>query len=62
MIYPGLQAYVQMPPPDPDAAKPASDFKSEATELGKETVDGHACVKNKVVVTDKAGTARQSTV
>ena len=62
MIYPGLQAYVEMPMPDPDAAKPASDFKSEATELGKETVDGHACVKNKVVVTDKTGTVRQSTV
>lgn len=62
MIYPGLQAYVEMPMPDPDAAKPASDFKSEATELGKETVDGHPCVKNKVVVTDKAGTAHQSTV
>jgi len=62
LIYPGLQAYAEMPMPDPDAAKPASDFKSETTELGKETVDGHACVKNKVVVTDKAGTARQSTV
>jgi hypothetical protein len=62
LIYPGLQAYVEMPIPDPDAAKPASDFKSEATELGKETVDGHACVKNKIIVTDKAGKSHESTV
>ena len=55
MIYPGLQAYVENPIQDADAAKPASDFKSETTELGKETVDGHACVKNKVVVTDSSG-------
>jgi hypothetical protein len=34
----------------------------ESTELGKESVDGHACVKNKVTVTDKAGKAHESTV
>ena len=62
LIYPGLQAYVENPIQDADAAKPASDFKSEVTELGKETVDGHACVKNKVIVTDKAGKAHESTV
>ena len=62
MIYPGLQAYVENPIQDPDAATPASDYKSEATEMGKESVDGHACVKNKVIVTDKAGKTHQSTV
>ena len=34
----------------------------ESTELGKETVDGHPCVKNKVVVTDKEGKKLESTV
>jgi hypothetical protein len=62
LIYPGLQAYVELPIQDTNAAAPPSDFKSETTELGKETVDGHACVKNKVVVTDKAGKAQESTV
>jgi hypothetical protein len=62
IIYSGLQAYVENPIQDADAAKPASDFKSEVTQLGKETVDGHACVKNKVIVTDKAGKAHESTV
>jgi hypothetical protein len=62
MIYPGMKAYVEQPIQDPDATKPESDFKMETTELGKETVDGHACVKNKVVVTDKEGKAHESTV
>ena len=62
MIYPGLQAYVENPGQDPNAGKPASDFNSQATELGKESVDGHACVKNKVILTDKAGKTQQFTV
>jgi hypothetical protein len=62
LIYSGLQAYVENPIQDPDAAKPESDYKIETTELGKDTVDGHACVKNKVVVTDKEGKAHESTV
>jgi len=32
------------------------------TELGKESVAGHACVKNKVIVTDNAGKATEFTV
>jgi hypothetical protein len=62
LIYPGLQAYVENPITDTNAVKAASDFKSQTTELGKETVDGHACVKNKVVVTDTAGKSYESTV
>jgi hypothetical protein len=62
VIYPGLQAYMETPIQDTNAVKPASDFKSQTTELGKETVDGHACVKNKVVVTDSAGKTYESTV
>jgi hypothetical protein len=62
LIYPGLQAYVESPAQDANAGKPASDFKIETTELGKESVDGHDCVKNKVVVTDGAGKTYESTV
>jgi hypothetical protein len=57
LIYPGLQSYAEMALQDPEAAMPASDFKVELTELGKETVDSHACVKNKAVVTDTKGVA-----
>jgi len=62
MIYPGLQAYAENAMRDPDAVKPESDFKVEITELGKDTVDGHPCVKNKVIVTDKEGKKYESTV
>ena len=62
MIYPNMKAYVEMPIKNPDAAKPESDFKIETTEMGKETVDGHPCVKNKVVVTDDKGKKHESTV
>ena len=46
---------------DTDTAAPG-DFKVEMTEIGKETVDGHPCVKNKVVVTDKENKKHESTV
>ena len=62
LVYPNLKAYVEMPMQDADAAKSASDFKIETTELGKETVDGHPCVKNKAVVTDSQGNKHESTV
>jgi hypothetical protein len=62
MVYPGLKAFVENPIPNADSSKPVSDFKVETTELGKETVDGHPCVKNKVVVTDDQGKRFESTV
>lgn len=62
LIYPGLEAYVQLPLNDPDAKKPDSDFTMKITELGKEEIGGHDCVKNKVVVTDKDGKNHESTV
>ncbi len=62
MIYPGLQAYVENPLADKEAAMPAEDFKVETTELGKETVEGHPCIKSKAVVTDKEGAKHESLV
>lgn len=53
LIYPGLQSYVENSMQNTEAATSAQDFKVQTTELGKETVDGHPCVKNQVVVTDK---------
>ena len=55
IIYPGLQAYVDMPLPEEEAAAAKKDFKISKTEMGKETIDGHACVKNKVIMTDDKG-------
>src|SRR6185295_4133813 len=55
IIYPGLQAYLDMPLPEEEAAAAKKDFKISKTEMGKETIDGHACVKNKVIMTDDKG-------
>ena len=62
LIYPGLQSYVEMPMPKADSVSTNSDYKMEATEIGKETMDGHPCVKNKVIVTGKDGVKHESTV
>jgi hypothetical protein len=61
LLYPGLQSCVEMKLPEAKAAA-ASDYQMETAELGKETVDGHPCVKNKVVVTGKDGAKHESTV
>ena len=62
MVMPGMQSYVENAIEDADATKSAADYKMDKTQIGKETIDGHACVKNKVVVTDKDGKAHESTV
>lgn len=50
MIYPDLEAYAKIPVhKKTDADK---DAQVEKTELGRETVDGHPCVKNQYVVTE----------
>jgi uncharacterized protein DUF4412 len=61
-VYPGMHAYVENPLPEQEAAAAPSDFKIEMTELGNETVDGHPCIKNKAVVTDKEGAKHESTL
>lgn len=62
VVYPELKAYFEQPLREPEAAKQESDTKIETTELGKESLDGHDCVKNKVVVTDKDGSKHEFTV
>lgn len=62
MIYPGMQAYVENETKDPEDPKAADQWKIETTELGKETVQGHPCVKNKVIMTDDKGVKHESTV
>jgi len=60
MIYPGLEAYVESPLESAGGGE--GDFKVETTELGKETVDGHATVKMKAVVTDPQGGKHESII
>ena len=60
LIYPGLQSYVTTQQPPKSGTN--DNFKIETTELGKETVGGHPCVKNKVSITDDTGKTNNSTV
>lgn len=62
LIYPGLQSYAEQPLPAKEAVTDISKVKAETTELGKETIDGHPCVKNKLVVTDTDGAKHEVTV
>jgi hypothetical protein len=56
LVYPGLKAYCELPmragSSSTETNKPP---KVERTEVGKETIDGHPCVKYKVVVTPENG-------
>jgi hypothetical protein len=62
IVYPGMNAYAEMAIPDSAGSAAWSQAKVDMTELGKETVDGHPCVKNKVVVTDDQANKHEFTV
>jgi hypothetical protein len=62
LIFPGLQAYLETPMTETEAGSANASFKLETTELDKEKVDGHPCIKNKAVVTDDKGNKEESTV
>lgn len=57
LVYPGLKAYCELPMSSGSSVN-VSDKPPEVdrTEVGKETIDGHPCVKYKVVVTSENGT------
>ena len=58
LLFPGIKAYAEMP----FSADEASDEKVESTELEKETVDGHPCIKTKLSSTDAKGKTREAFV
>jgi hypothetical protein len=62
MIYPGLKAYAEMPLPETETAEEVSKYKVDTKELGKESVEGQATVKNKVTVTDDKNKKTEFTI
>lgn len=62
VVYPNAQSYTEMTAPDSAEATTNTDSKVEITELGKETVAGHPCVKNKAVITDNKGDKHEFTI
>jgi len=61
-IYPSLQAYAEMPMPKDDLAQLQGKASIQSTKLGAETIDGHPCEKNKVIVTDESNRKTQAIV
>jgi Domain of unknown function (DUF4412) len=57
LVYPGLKAYCEIKAEDlqPTDKTDQKEPKMETTPIGKETVDGHPCVKNKVTFTTDDG-------
>jgi len=55
VVYPALKAYAASAINDPSATNSAVNFKLETTDLGKEDMDGHPCVKEQATVTDDKG-------
>lgn len=57
IVYPGLQSYCDMP-----AGKGKPEGKVDKTELGKDTVENHACTKSKLTFTAKDGQTSEALV
>lgn len=55
LIYPGVQSYQELPQAKEEAEAFEKGLSLEKTVLGKETIDGHACVKHKVIVKSGKG-------
>jgi hypothetical protein len=55
IMYPDQQCFVAMPLKGDNPDSEDKEPRLQKTALGKETIDGHPCVKNKVVITDSKG-------
>jgi hypothetical protein len=60
IVYPGMQSYLSMPLAKEDIDDFEKGVKLEKTPLGKETLDGHACVKNNCVIKGTRGPVLQA--
>ncbi|HXC34999.1 MAG TPA: hypothetical protein VNV43_03940 [Candidatus Acidoferrales bacterium] len=49
MIYPRIHSYVDIAIP---SSAQAGDFNAQTTKMGEETVNGHSCIKNDVIITN----------
>lgn len=61
-IFPGMQACLNMPMPKEEAELAEATAKVEKSALGKETVDGHPCEKNKITITGSNGKTTEALV
>lgn len=61
-IYPGLKSYAQTPMDKEEIDAANKDYGVKKKRLGKETIDGHACEKEEVTLTDDKGNEQHATV
>lgn len=61
LVYPGLKSYTEITPPQATPADKTEpkEPKIDVTEIGKDTVDGHPTVKNKITFTADDGTQHE---
>jgi len=62
VIYPSLRAYAEIPMAKDQNGNANQKYKIDSTPLGSETVDGHACQKNKVTVSGADGDKHEAIV
>jgi len=55
VIYPDQKSAISVPLPKEDSDASEKEAKIDKTALGKETIDGHACTKNNVIVSNDQG-------
>lgn len=60
VIYPDQQAILVMPLPKEDYEGSDKAPKIAKTPLGKETIDGHSCVKNRVLISGANGQSAEA--
>jgi len=62
LLYPAFQACIVAPLDAEDVAALKQPAKIRREPLGRETVDGHPCIKNRVTVTEPNGLQHEATV
>ena len=62
IVFPKLSAFVKLEMPPSEAEAFLTRAKIERTTVGKEKMEGHPCVKQRVVITDDAGKKSEATV
>jgi len=55
MVYPGMKSYCEISKPPATETSTGKESKVEKTDLGKETFNGHACTKSKIIITEENG-------
>jgi hypothetical protein len=61
ILYPSAKKYMTMALAKGETEAMQNGLQVEKTAIGKEKIDGYACVKNKVVIKNKQGTVLEAT-